>query len=141
MHQAFGEARPGTLVRQKGPNQSMLRKAVVALSVALLLGSVALSLAACGGDAEPEDFPDVWTETGEKPHALRIEDPRDGVYRVYYDRFYPAYGEFEFKDGKLTYAPVSVEMVDEITYEADGDTITITSGNTGDSYTLIRARP
>jgi hypothetical protein len=60
---------------------------------------------------------------------------------VSYARFYPSRGEFIFADGQLTYSAITPDMTDVITYDAGDDTITITSGSTGDSYTLSRAEP
>jgi hypothetical protein len=67
----------------------------------------------------------------------------EDVYWAFDDRFYPSPGEFRFEDGELelTYAPVTPDMVDVITYDADDETITITSGASGETHTLARDTP
>jgi len=109
----------------------------VGLLVLLLLAAVAAL--GCGEQPWPKDFVGMWQETGTPlPYAMQIGSPRDGVYRVTYGRFYPSHGQFRLADGKLTYAAVSPEQTDVITYDAESDSITITSGSTDESHTLAR---
>jgi hypothetical protein len=115
----------------------MLR--LVGVSLLLVLVMAVLAVTGCGAPDDPAVFVGTWRETDEEPaRTLRIQEPRDGVLRVTYRRFYPSHGEFRFEDGKLTYSAMSPELVDVIEYDSDDDTITITSGNTGRRYTLTR---
>jgi len=108
-----------------------------ALAAALIV--IALGLWGCGDSAAPEDFVGTWQETeAALPYAMRIASPRDDVFRVTYARFYPSHGEFRLADGELRYAAVTPEMTDVITYDAESDRITITSGSTDESHTLVR---
>ncbi len=120
----------------------MLRRLMFTAALVVLLVVLAASGLACGGGANADDFVGTWQETGATPaHTMQIDDPQDGVFRVTYDRFYPSHGEFELSDGKLTYSPTTPDMVDVIAYDAGGDTLTITSGSSGHSYTLARVTP
>ena len=57
---------------------------------------------------------------------------------VTYQRFYSSPGQFRLVDGRLAYAAMSPEIADVITYDAATDCITITSGSTDESFTLVR---
>lgn len=110
--------------------------------IVLLAAAVAvLALLSGCGDPQPSDFVGTWEETGSSPPKdMHIESSGADVYTVTYRRFYPTEGRFRFAHGKLTYAPVSPEFTDVITYDSGSDTLTITSGN-GRSYELSRVRP
>jgi len=120
----------------------MFARLTVATALALLLLVLASVGLACGDEASAEDFVGEWRETDATPaRTLRIDAPQGGVFRVTYERFYPSHGEFELSDGELTYTPMTPDMVEVIAYDADTDTITITSGASGRSYTLERVTP
>lgn len=114
------------------------------LTVAIVLALLAafLSATGCGGEqASRDDFTGTWRETGQADgREMQITSAGD-VMDVSYPRFYPSHGEFRFADGQLTYSAITPEMTDVITYDVDEDTITITSGSTGNSYTLSRVEP
>jgi len=117
------------------------RMTVTAALVVFLLVLAAGGLA-CGSEASADDFVGNWQETDATPaHTMQIDEPQAGVFRVTYDRFYPSHGEFELSDGELTYGPMTPDMIDVITYDADTDTIAITSGASGRSHTLARVTP
>ena len=120
----------------------MLARLTVTAALALLLLLAAAVGLACGDEATAEDFVGTWQEADATPaHTLRIDEPYAGVFRVTYDRFYPSHGEFELTDGELTYSGMTPDMIDVITYDADADTIAITSGASGRSHTLARVTP
>ena len=120
----------------------MFTRLTVTAALVVLLLVLAASGLACGDEATPDDFVGTWQEADAAPaHTMRIDEPQAGVFRVTYDRFYPSHGEFEFSDGELTYGPVTPDMIDVITYDADADTIAITSGASGESHTLARVTP
>jgi len=112
----------------------------VSIIVFIVVVGVALPLLfGCG--ATPSDFVGNWEEPGPNgPSVMHIESSGGDIYTVTYRRFYPTEGRFRYADGRLTYAPVSPEFTDVITYDSGADTITITSGN-GHSYELSRVRP
>ena len=114
------------------------RVSIIVFLVAVV--AVLALLSGCGAP-QPSDFVGNWEETGSNPpKVMHIESSGGDVYAVTYRRFYPTEGRFRFADGTLTYAPVSSEFTDVITYDSDSDTLTITSGN-GHSYELSRVRP
>lgn len=114
--------------------------AAAVLALTLLL---ALSVATgCGDEAGADDFVGKWRETDASPAAtMRIASPQDGIFVVTYRRFYPSRGEFQLVDGELRYHPITPDMVDVITYDAGDDTVTITSGASGDTHTFTRVEP
>ena len=120
----------------------MFARLTVTAALVVLLPVLAASGLACGGEASAGDFVGNWQETDATPaHTMQIDKPQGGIFRVTYDRFYPSHGEFELSDGELTYSPVTPEMVEVITYDAGSDTITVTSGASGESHTLARVTP
>jgi len=93
----------------------------------------------CGETAEPSDFVGMWHETGQDPaRVMEIRCVDEALFEVVYLRFYPSRAEFRLDDGELTYSAVTPEMTDVITYDAESEALTITSGSTGDSFTLTR---
>lgn len=92
-----------------------------------------------------------WIETTSNGGSvMRIENLRreeeEDVVQVVYRRFYPSPEKFfqsrNFGDGRLAYATDLESMTaDVIVYDYASDTITITNGSTGSSYTLARSRP
>jgi hypothetical protein len=118
----------------------MAHHRLVLVVLAALLAVAALS--ACGESAEPSDFAGTWHETGQDPaRVMEIRCVDGALFEVVYLRFYPSRAEFRLDDGKLTYSAVTPEMTDVITCDAGSETLTITSGSTGDSYTLTRWEP
>jgi len=116
------------------------RHRLVLVVLAALLAVAALP--ACGESAEPSDFVGMWRETGQDPaRVMQIECVGEALLEVVYPRFYPSRAEFRLDDGELTYSPVTPEMTDVITCDAGSETLTITSGSTGDSYTFTRWEP
>ena len=107
---------------------------------ALVLVVAGFALTSCASDADPESFLGYWQETGTGfPHKMHIELAEEpDLYAVTYARSYPEYALFRLEGDELVYSPVSSEMTDVITYDADADSITITSGASGDSRTLTR---
>ncbi len=116
----------------------MVRILVVTV-IALALLVALLGAAGCSGEqVSRDDFTGIWRETGQTDaREMRITAEGDLMF-VTYARFYPSHGQFSFADGRLTYSAITPDMTDVITYDADEDTITITSGSTGDSYVLSR---
>jgi hypothetical protein len=114
-------------------------RAPAALAVTLLV-LVLVAGPGCGGTSTDVDaFLGRWEDAGGDPtYVMRIREPRDGLLRVTYPRFYPSGAEFRFDDGRLTYAPVTPDLVDLIEYDADSDTISITGAASGVTYTLVR---
>jgi hypothetical protein len=102
--------------------------------VVVTLVTLVVSIAACGDAVTSEAFVDNWQEPRHKPlYVMRIDAPRNGVFRVTYPRFYPSYGELRFKTGRLTCSPVSRRPTDVIICDAGSDSVTITSGSRGRS--------
>jgi hypothetical protein len=113
----------------------------VSIIVFIMVVAVALPLLFGCGAAKPSDFVGNWEEPGPNgPSVMHIESSGGDVYTVSYPRLYPTERRFRYADGGLTYAPVSPEFADVITYDSGADTITITTGN-GRSNELSRVRP
>ncbi len=108
--------------------------------IALVLLFAGFAVGACGRETDSDSFFGYWEETGTGDwYSMQIvPGATSDSYAVNYRRFYPKYGEFRLEGDQLVYSPVSPDMTDVITYDADSDTITITSGAGGDSRTLIR---
>ena len=107
--------------------------------IALVLLFAGFAVGACGSETDPDSFFGYWEETGTGDwYSMQIVPATPDIYAVNYRRFYPKYGEFRLEGDTLVYSPVSPDMTDVITYDADSDSITITSGASGDSRTLIR---
>jgi len=117
------------------------RAALIIILVAVALAAAVPPLSACGSQPTAADFVGFWKEPeSAKSTSLYIDTAGDDVCAVRYDRFYPTAVRFRYADGKLTYAPVSSDFTDVITYDAGADAVTITSGN-GHSYMLSRVQP
>ena len=107
---------------------------------ALVLLFAGFALGSCGSETDPDSFFGYWEEAGSgfryKMHIELAEEP--DLYAVTYVRSYPEWALFRLEGDRLVYSPVSSEMTDVITYDAYSDSITITSGASGDSRTLTR---
>lgn len=114
-------------------------RAPAAIAVALLALGVVIGPGCGGASTDVGAFVGKWQDSGGDPtYVMRIREPRDGLLRVTYPRFYPSGADFRYEDGRLTYSPVSPGQVDVIEYHADSSTISIASGASGVTYTLAR---
>jgi hypothetical protein len=114
-------------------------RAPAALAVAVLALVVVMGPGCDGTSTDVGAFVGEWEDTGGDPtYVMRVREPRDGLLKVTYPRFYPSGAEFRFEDGRLTYSPVTPDQVDVIEFRPDSDTISITSGASGVTYTLAR---
>ncbi|GEM_PF-3017502 len=118
-----------------------MRMLTAALAVLLVAGALAVGLG-CGGGTRSSDFEGDWLEEGRAPeYVMSIEATSADTLRVDYGRFYQSPREFQFDDGRLTYSSGKSQAPDVITRDRTHNAITITSGSTGQSVTLIPATP